>query len=134
MGIKNIPEYARTSKADIVANKSLEVWEPPPSDMIKLNFDGAVKGNPGPAGLGGVSRNIARNILGMYWGFIGENTNNMAKLKALLAGLNMAMTHGWFPIITEGDSQIILQTTTKLLHGKPVNRVVDNWCMAYNLE
>ena len=102
--------------------------------MFKLNFNGVAKGNSGPTGMGGVFRNAVGNILAMYWGFIGENTNNVVELKALLAGLNMAMTHGWFLVIIEGDSQIILQMATKLLHGKLVNRVAENWHMAYNLE
>ena len=46
----------------------------------------------------------------------------------------MVTTFGWFPIILEGDSQLILQMTTKLLHGKPMNKVVDNWRMAHSLE
>ena len=46
----------------------------------------------------------------------------------------MAAQHGWFPIILEGGSQIILQMDTKLLHGKPVSKVVDNWKMAHSLD
>lgn len=58
----------------------------------------------------------------------------MVELKALLAGLNMVMTNGWFPLIIEGDSQIILQMAMNLLHGKSVNKVADNWQLAYSLE
>ena len=71
--------------------------------------------------------------MGIYWGFIGANTNNVAELKALLAKLHMVVTYGWFHVVVEGDLQIILQMATKLLHGKPVNKVVDNWRMAHNL-
>ena len=46
----------------------------------------------------------------------------------------MAAQHGWFPIILEGGSQIILQMDTKLLHGKPVSKVVDNWKMGHSLD
>ena len=52
--------------------------------------------------------------------------NNMAELKTLLAGINMAVTNGWLLVIIEGDSQIILQMAMNLLHGKLVNKVVDN--------
>ena len=62
------------------------------------------------------------------------NTNNMAELKAFIAGLNMVITHGWLSVIIEGDSQVILHMATKLLHGKEVHKVVDNWHLAHNLE
>lgn len=45
----------------------------------------------------------------------------------------MALTHGWFLVILEGDSQIILQMAEKLLNGKPIHKVANNWRMAHNL-
>lgn len=44
--------------------------------------------------------------------------NTMVELKALLAGIEMVVTNGWFLVIIEGDSQLIVQMETKLLHGK----------------
>lgn len=102
--------------------------------MFKLNFDGASKGNPGPARFGGAIRNSEDSMVGLYLGYIEENTNNVAELKGLHVGLAMEAFHWWFRIILEGDSQLILQMTTKLLHGKLVNKVADNWRMAHNLE
>jgi ribonuclease HI len=32
------------------------------------------------------------------------NMSNAAELKALLGGLHMVTTHGWLPVIIEGDS------------------------------
>lgn len=84
--------------------------------------------------MGGAVQDVTGEIQGIYWGYIGENTNNVVKFKALLAGMDMVMTNGWFPIILEGDSQLILQMAVKLLNGKPVHKVVDNWRMANNLE
>ena len=72
--------------------------------VFKLNFDGAAKGNPGLTGVGGAYQNAAEEIVGLYWGNIGVNTNNVAELKALIARLNMVITHGWLPVIIEGDS------------------------------
>lgn len=98
--------------------QSPEKWNPPPQEIYKLNFDGATKGNPGPASIGGAIRDSKGSIQGIFWGSIGDNTNNMAELKALLVGLDMTQTHGWYLIILEGDSQVILQMAEKLLKGK----------------
>ena len=72
--------------------------------------------------------------MGLCWGYIGEKSNNVSKLKGLLVGLVMATQQGWLPIILEGDSQIILQMATKLLHGKLVSKVANNWKMTHSLE
>lgn len=114
--------------------ESLEVWDPPLKNMFKLNFDGALKGNPDPTGFEGSIRNAEGKMVGLCWGYIGENRNNVAKLKGLVVGFSMAIQQGWLPIILEGDSQVILQMVTKLLHGKPVSKVVENWKMAHTLE
>jgi hypothetical protein len=42
-------------------------WLPPPKDFIKLNFDGASKGNPGPAGYGIVFRSPDGVLLADTW-------------------------------------------------------------------
>ena len=60
------------------------IWTPPKEGFIKLNFDGASKGNPGPAGYGVVLRNSGGEILDMEAGFLGETTNNVAELTGLL--------------------------------------------------
>ncbi|WRX10497.1 Ribonuclease H domain - like 7 [Theobroma cacao] len=36
--------------------KVSSTWTPPPYSTLKLNIDGAAKGKPGPAGIGGVLR------------------------------------------------------------------------------
>ena len=102
--------------------------------IYKLNFDGAAKGNPRPAGIGGAIRNSEGNILGLFWGSIRDTTNNMAEIKAPLVGLDMIQTHGWHPTILEGDSQIILHMVEKLLKGKQVHKVADNWRLIHNLD
>lgn len=107
---------------------------PPPVSQYKLNFDGASKGNPGPTGFGGAIRNSEGVPVGIYWGYIGLNSNNMAELRGLLEGLRMATSHGWMPLILEGDSQVILQMATKLINGKKVRKVTENWKMNFSLE
>lgn len=84
--------------------------------------------------MGGAIRDSEGELLRIYWGCIDENTNNVADLKALLARLDMVTTHGWYPVILEGDSKLILQMEEKLLNSKLVHKVAHNWHMAHNLE
>ena len=58
----------------------------------------------------------------------------MVELRGLIEGLTMATQHGWLPLILDGYSQVILQMATKLLYGKLVSKVVDNWKVTHSLE
>jgi hypothetical protein len=66
-------------------------WSPPPPGFLKINFDGASRGNPGPAGFGAVLRNHLGKITHLIAGFLGENTNNAAELSSLVKGLQTAV-------------------------------------------
>ena len=63
---------------------SLNSWSLPPLHSFKINFDGAAKGNPGAARFGGVCRNVARVIMKVFFGYIGNDTNNYAELEGLI--------------------------------------------------
>jgi hypothetical protein len=67
-------------------NPSPTTWTPPPTGFIKINFDGASKGNPGPAGHGAVIRNSKGEILTLTAGYLGETTNNVAGINWPLTG------------------------------------------------
>jgi hypothetical protein len=43
-------------------------WKPPPKGSLKLNFDGASKGNPGWTSTGGVIKDNQGNIIRLYTG------------------------------------------------------------------
>jgi hypothetical protein len=53
-----------------------DFWRPPQKGFIKLNFDGASKGNPGPAGAGGVFRNHKGEPLLFFATNLGITSNN----------------------------------------------------------
>ena len=59
-------------------------WSPPPRLVYKLNFDGAARGNPGDAGYGGVCRNSSGEIMQLYYGSIGVDTNNSTELEGMI--------------------------------------------------
>lgn len=62
-------------------------WEKPHNNWVKLNFDGACRGNPGQAGFGVVIRNKDGNVVFGTYGYIGHAINNEAEIRAIEFGL-----------------------------------------------
>lgn len=56
---------------------------------MKLYTDGGARGNPGPAGIGGILLN-EDNVVVEFSHYIGRTTNNVAEYKALIKGLQLA--------------------------------------------
>jgi len=102
--------------------------------MYQLNFDGASKGNPGNSGFGGIFRDHKGAPLLTFLGSKGWDTNNSAELEGLWQGLILAQDKGFFPLIIEGDSQIIINMVTKILQGSSSGKVSNSWRMAKRLE
>lgn len=107
---------------------------PPPPNLFQLNFDGASKGNPSPSGFGGVFRDHTGNLHLIYLGSNGWDTNNSSELEGLWQGLIQAQRHNFFPLIIEGDSQIIINMGKKISQGAPVHKVSKRWRMAHRLD
>ncbi|GLJ37446.1 hypothetical protein SUGI_0760820 [Cryptomeria japonica] len=97
-------------------------WAKPHCNWVKLNFDGANRGNHGQAGYGAVIRDEVGNIVSGTYGHIGRATNNEAKLRALEAGLLLCKQKGLSNVQVEGDSQIIINGV--------INSRFTNWKMA----
>lgn len=84
---------------------------------VRIEFDGASKRNPGPAGLGAVlfdaetGAQVARiaEYMGSY------HTNNQAEYAGLIAGLQKALSLGYDSVEVQGDSMLI------------VNQVLGRW-------
>jgi ribonuclease HI len=83
---------------------------------------------------GAVLRNFSGEILGLDARFIWDTTNNVAELTGLLQGLQSAMDKGHHKIILEGDSQVIIRLTTKILHGCHPDKVSPRWRLHGLLE
>lgn len=63
------------------------VWKPPPVDTLKLNFDGASKGNPAPTGFRCVLRDHNGCIARVLCVPLGICNSTKAKTCAMLFGL-----------------------------------------------
>ncbi|XP_057856261.1 uncharacterized protein LOC131065691 [Cryptomeria japonica] len=86
--------------------RKIAIWSPPNPGWIKLNFDGASRGNPGPSSIGYIIRDHTGATLGKMAKPIPPNTNNIAEFKALQFGLRDCINHGFNNILVEGDSEI----------------------------
>ncbi|GLJ31735.1 hypothetical protein SUGI_0638270 [Cryptomeria japonica] len=106
------PRPVLTSTKAKIDRKNIR-WKAPPMDWMKLNFDGASKGNLGDSDFGAIIRNnIGEPIYGVYGG-LGLATNNEAKIRALEAVLNLCVQIGISRVIIEGESQIIINDIIK---------------------
>jgi ribonuclease HI len=98
-----------------------------------MNFDGASHGNPSPTGYGGVFRNDAGEIIFVYAGSLGTDTNNATELWELIRGIQWAITHKISKLVVQGDSWIIIQIIRKMHNGTVTHKVSRNWCFSSNL-
>jgi ribonuclease HI len=112
----------------------VSTWAPPPTGFLKLNFDGATKGNPGVAGAGGVIRDSGGTIIRLYAGSIGNSTNNAVEFGALELGLEILRREGMTNTIVEGDSTLVINTVKKLQYGTKVGKVQRHWRLAQSLQ
>jgi ribonuclease HI len=71
-------------------------------------FDGASRGNPGPAAIGWVVVD-GSGIVDEGADTIGETTNNRAEYEALLRALAVAGDHGFDEVDARGDSELIVR-------------------------
>lgn len=72
-----------------------------------LNFDGASRGNPGPAGIGAVIFHNGQEIWASCQ-HIGTKTNNQSEYSALILGLKEALSRDIKTLQVFGDSQLVI--------------------------
>lgn len=74
-------------------------------------FDGAARGNPGPAAIGWVIV-TDDGIVSEGGERIGETTNNRAEYEALARAVSVAADYGFDTVEIRGDSQLIVKQVT----------------------
>ena len=74
-------------------------------------FDGASRGNPGPAAVGATLTRDGDRIDTAHR-TIGTTTNNVAEYRALEAALELAAENGVSSLTVHGDSQLIIKQVT----------------------
>jgi ribonuclease HI len=99
-----------------------------------MNFDGALKGNPGPAGFGVVLRNSTEQINYILAGHLIHDTNNSAEIWGLIRGIQLATSLNLNHLIIERDSQVIISLATKITNGSDPAKVSPSWHLLSPLE
>lgn len=109
-------------------------WQLPLQNSYKVNFDGASRGNLGLAGFGGVCRNNKGEIMKVFFGQLGFDSNNSAELEGLIQGLTLVLNEGWLPATVEGDSKVLIGLAKKLAVGQAPGIVSTSWRLQLRLE
>ncbi|KAK9067273.1 hypothetical protein SSX86_014599 [Deinandra increscens subsp. villosa] len=86
-----------------------------------LEFDGAAKGNPGPAGAGVVLRAVDGSLVYRLREGLGVATNNVAEYRAVILGLRYALERGFKHIRVHGDSKLVCMQVNGLWKTKTQN-------------
>ncbi|MFC4987245.1 ribonuclease HI [Saliphagus infecundisoli] len=73
-----------------------------------LYFDGACRGNPGPAAIGWLIV-TSEGIVAEGGERIGETTNNRAEYEALITALEAADDYGYSEVDVRGDAELIVK-------------------------
>lgn len=80
-------------------------WLAPRRGRVKLNFDGAAKGNLGPGGARCIIRNDKGECIWALSRTLGVTINNEAEIEARARGLWLCLEKGIRNVDIEGDSQ-----------------------------
>eukprot|EP00253_Pinus_taeda_P028466 PITA_28466 len=115
-------------------SSQIHSWQPPPEACLKLNFDGASRGNPGIAGIGGVIRNHKGDIVHIFCRSLGECTNNEAEFAAMEQGLRILRSRRQGNFIVEGDSSLAISAAKRIQAGTQTSKVTKHWRLAKATE
>ncbi|KAL3813770.1 hypothetical protein ACJIZ3_015038 [Penstemon smallii] len=86
-----------------------------------LEFDGASKGNPGPAGAGAVLRAADGSMVFRLREGVGIATNNVSEYRGAILGLKYALSKGFKHIRVQGDSKLVCMQVQGLWRTKTQN-------------
>ncbi len=82
---------------------------PSKSRHLIIKFDGASRGNPGPAAIGVLIEDEAGKVLLQVSNTIGRATNNQAEYRALITALEHAVKMGAKSVDVRSDSELVVR-------------------------
>ena len=100
----NLSNWEACLGSGCVKKKHLVTWSPPSPNVLKFNVDGAARGKPGPANIGGILRNYKGDVLFMFSNYIGIKDSNEVAVLAILEALRICVLNNFHSIVVESDS------------------------------
>jgi ribonuclease HI len=79
------------------------------TSKVTIYTDGAARGNPGPAAIGVIIKDETGNIAATISRSLGATTNNQAEYRAIIAGLEKALTLGARRVALKSDSELVVK-------------------------
>jgi len=95
----------------------------PPQGFLKVNIDGASKGNPREVGFGGSIRDSEGMIKYIFHGHLERGANNMAELLALDQCMEILVETNLWNVIIEADSKLFIEVAKKIQNGALPDKV-----------
>jgi ribonuclease HI len=89
-------------------------------NKVIIYTDGAARGNPGPAAIGVVIKDEKGNTAATISQCLGATTNNQAEYRALIAGLEKAISLGARQVSVKSDSELLVKQINGLYKIKNV--------------
>lgn len=90
-------------------------WIPPTGAWVKLNSDGASKGNPWESATGGILQDCNSKFLGALAEYLGIQTSMSAEANAIWLGLSLAKSLGCRLLWIEADSLLLVNILNDLV-------------------
>ncbi|KAL6183970.1 hypothetical protein ACLB2K_045378 [Fragaria x ananassa] len=94
-------------------------WEPPNPGWLKLNTDGASKGNPGLSGGGSILRDPNGNVIFQTFRGYGVQTALVAEFLALTDGIktfcDLGLMDSGFKLVIESDSTTLIKALCRTI-------------------
>lgn len=81
-------------------------------DEVVIYTDGASKGNPGPAGAGGIILTPSGETIEEFREYLGRTTNNVAEYEAVRIGIVRALALGARRVTVRLDSELVAKQLT----------------------
>ena len=77
--------------------------------LLIANIDGGARGNPGASGFGVFVQDESGEEVASLYGYLGEQTNNVAEYAGLLAALRYASSQGARRMKIRSDSELLVR-------------------------